>query len=464
VHKKLIIAVSVALIVMISGSFIFARPPKRPLTKMEVLALVAGHVFPANIVRDIQARGIAFTTDDNFNSLMTTAGASEKVLAALAHAQSRSSPAGDSFSDQAFLQHLSYASSLISSGDRNNAASELKSSLSNKAGRSAAGFVMGEVLIRGRQFEEAAQVYAQILEEDSDFPELHERLSLALAENGDDDQAFREAKLALQENPDDAVAHRSAGIALRGMQNYPAAKLELEASIRCKPDYDLAYGSLGILLDDMHDYAGAVAQYKKTLTLNPANVNARYNLGLTYSEMDDHVSAIREYREAKRLDPSRLDVHQNLGGQLMHTDPAAAIAEFQELVALAPDFPICHFCLGNAYYNVGRLPEAQKEFQTASDGDPTDARPRRGIGLVLESQNNYDGALVEYRRAQALDPSDSLAFGFAGRVLLLKKDFPAAIAEFKKAEDLDSTDWQSHAWHGQALEASGDRNRAIAEY
>jgi hypothetical protein len=75
VHKKLIIAVSVALIVMISGSFIFARPRKRPLTKMEVLALVAGHVFPANIVRDIQARGIAFTTDDNFNSLMTTAGA-----------------------------------------------------------------------------------------------------------------------------------------------------------------------------------------------------------------------------------------------------------------------------------------------------------------------------------------------------------------------------------------------------
>ncbi len=127
----------------------------------------------------------------------------------------------------------------------------------------------------------------------------------------------------------------------------------------------MAYGSLGILLDEMRDYAGAVANYKKAITLNPKNVNATYNLALAYGELGDHVSAIQEYREAKRLDPSRLDVRQNLGSELMHADPSAAITEFEELVALAPDFPICHFCLGNAYYNVGRLSEAQKAYESA---------------------------------------------------------------------------------------------------
>jgi eukaryotic-like serine/threonine-protein kinase len=133
-------------------------------------------------------------------------------------------------------------------------------------------------------------------------------------------------------------------------------------------------------------------------------------------------------------------------------------------VALAPDFPICHFCLGNAYYNVGRLSEAQEEFQIAADGDPAEAGPRRGLGLILEAQKDYDGALVEYRKAQSLDRSSSIAYESAGRVLLLKKDFPGAIAEFKQAEQLNPSEWGPHSQHAQALEGLADRAAAIAEY
>jgi tetratricopeptide (TPR) repeat protein len=463
-YKKPAIALSAVLLVAISCSIVFARPQKSPLTKMEVLALAAGGVFPESLVYDIDSRGITFTVDDNFNSLVTTAGADSRVIVALAKARHSSPSEPDGLSDQAFLQHLSYAGNLIHSGDTQAAARELSNSLSNPDAKSAAGFVISEILIRDRRFAEAAEIYLRILQDNPDFPEIHSKLSFASAESDNDEEGLREAKLALKQNPNDAVAHRSAGIVLRSARNYPAAKLEFEASIRCKPDYDLAYGSLGILLDEMRDYAGAVANYKKAITLNPKNVNATYNLALAYGELGDHVSAIQEYREAKRLDPSRLDVRQNLGSELIHADPSAAITEFQELVALAPDFPICHFCLGNAYYNVGRLSEAQKEFQTAADGDPAEAGPRRGLGLVLEAQKDYDGALVEYRKAQSLDRSSSIAYESAGRVLLLKKDFPGAIAEFKQAEQLNPSEWGPHSQHAQALEGLGDRAAAIAEY
>jgi Tetratricopeptide repeat len=153
-------------------------------------------------------------------------------------------------SEQALLQRLSYAGSLIHSGDTQAAAKELSNSLSNPDAKSAAGFVIGEILIRDRRFAEAAQIYLQVLQDNPDFPEIHGGLSLALTESDNDEEGLREAKLALKENPNDAVAHRSAGLALRSARNYPAAKLELEASIRCKPDYDVAYGSLGILLDE----------------------------------------------------------------------------------------------------------------------------------------------------------------------------------------------------------------------
>src|SRR5260221_4237085 len=462
--KKITMSVLTALLCVCSGSYLLANNQQRGLTQADLLALIAGGVFPENVVHDVSSRGISFVPDDKFDSLAKAAGSDAKTLAAIHAAKQSPVPQTSNASEVTLLQQLSHAGSLIRSGDSKLAASELSSSLANPAGQSAAGFIIGQILILDRRFDEASQVYSQILQDEPDFPEIHSRLSLALVENHDDETGFREAKLALTENPTDAVAHRSAGIALRSMRNYPAAKVEFEASIRSNPNYDLAYGSMGILLHEMRDYAGAVTQYKKALTLNPGNVMRRYILALCCGERGDHGAAIGKYREAKRPDPARLDVRQNLGGELMHTDPASAITEFQELVALAPDYPICHFCLGNAYMNVGRIPEAQKEFQTASKGDPTDGRPHRGLGLLLETQQNYDGALAEYRKAEELDPSSSLPFEFAGRVFLLKKDFPAAIAEFKKAEELDPTGWQSHADHGQALEASGDRNAAIAQY
>src|SRR4029077_3281069 len=120
VHKRLAVVVSVVLIIITCDTLVLADSRKDPLTRTEVLALLAGGVFSENVVHDIEMRGLAFTADDNFNSLATAAGADAKVIAALAKAKGASSP-GDSLSEQASLQHLSYAGSLIRSGDNDGA-------------------------------------------------------------------------------------------------------------------------------------------------------------------------------------------------------------------------------------------------------------------------------------------------------------------------------------------------------
>ena len=438
--------------------------PSRPLSRSELLALVAGTVVPENVAFEIRTRGLGFVPDVTFSALLKQAGADSRVLAALRSAKLSTSPAPTTEDSTDVLRHLSNAGRLSHQNALQEAAQELNLALASGSAKSSVGFVMGELLINQSATEQALRVYRQILEDDPDFPEVHMRLSFCYYQSGDAESALREAKAALAKNPDDAVAHMNAGAVLRDMRNFDAAKFEFQESIRSKPDYAPAYMNLAGLLDDLRDHQGAIAIYKKSLALQPNDALTHYNLGVTYGETEDYISAVREYREAKRLDPSRLDVRQSLGSALMHTDSAAAVTEFQELVALAPDFPICHFCLGSAYYNVGRLSEAQKEFQIAVDGDPTDAGPRRGLGLILEAQKNYDGALVEYRKAQSLDRSSSIAYESAGRVLLLKKDFPAAIAEFKQAEQLNPSEWGPHFRHAQALEGLGDRAAAIAEY
>jgi tetratricopeptide (TPR) repeat protein len=462
--KKIAFSLFICLVFTIFGLCPSANSAPRPLRKSELLTLVAGGIIPENIVYDIHSKGLAFVPDESYKALLKSAGADAQVLAALNTAKTSSPEKADSTSGTELLQHLSRAGNLINAGQLDAAANELAASLDDVAGKPEVGFVMGMILIKRQQWEEAGQVYSEILRRDPDFPEVHVRLSLTYYQSGDSQNALREAKAALAQNPNNPVAHMNAGLAMRSLRSFDAAKSELQLAIRCKPDYEPAYVNLGILLDELSDFDGAIAQYKKALTLKPDDINARYDLGVAYGGKGDFVSAIREYREVKRRDPNRFDARQNLGAALMKTDPAAAIAEFRELAALAPDFPVCHQCLGSALYRTGRYPEAEKEYRIAAELDPAAPASHTGIGLALEAQKKYDEALREYRKAEQLDSNFADAYTDAGRILLQKKDFPGAISELKRAEELDPTSWGNHGLRGRALEGSGDRDSAIAEY
>jgi tetratricopeptide (TPR) repeat protein len=467
--EKRILRLSLSSLVMFVSVFSLAAqssPSPRPLGKSELLALVAGEVLTENIVSDIGLNGLEFTPDASYRSLLKTAGADPKVLAAMDAAKVVSGGKPESPAYAVLLRHLSRAGNMIRASHFDEAAAELTASLAPDMGteKPAIGFVMGMVLIGQQRWEQAGQVYEEILRLDPGFQEVHSRLTLTCLNSGDPAEALRQAKAALAQNPNNATAHLNGGLALGQLGNLDAAKSEILQAIRCKPDYELAYYDLGILLHDQRDFDGAIAQYKKALALKPEDVQARYNLGVVYGDKGDFVSAIREYREVKRRDPHKLDARQNLGAALMHNDPAAAITEFRELAALAPDFPLCHVCLGSAYSRTGRYPEAEKELRLAMELDPASPDPHIGLGRVLETEGKYDEALREYREAQRLDDSNGVPFADAGRILLLKKDFPAAIAELNRAEQLDPTSWTSHDLRGRALEASGDLASAIAEY
>lgn len=462
-QRKLSLTFLICLIGLACVSCSVARSGQRTLSKSELLALVAGEILSENVVFDIHSRGLSFVPDASYKSLLKSAGADDKVLAALDAAKTSPSGNTETASDKELLQHLSHAGSLIKSNQIDDAAAELTSSLSG-GNKSEVGFVVGLILIDQQRYPEAGKVYSRILAQDPDFPELHARLSLTYHETGDSEEALRQAKAALAENPNNPVAHLNAGAALQGMQHFDAAKAEYQKSIQCKPDYVLAYVNLGSLLGQIKDIDGAIENYKKALNLDPNDVQARYDLGIFYADKGDFVSAIREYREVKRLDPHMLKARQNLGAALTHKDPAAAITEFRELLALAPDWPLGHWSLGSAYLKTGRLDDAEKELVVAIQQNPRMIGPVNSLGRTFETEKKLDDALAQYRLAEKLDSNDPAAFSDAGRVLIQKKEFASAVTELQRAEELDPAMWYNHDLRGQALEGSGDRKAAIAEY
>jgi tetratricopeptide (TPR) repeat protein len=463
VQRKKTVTFLICLIGIVFGSQRIALCSPRPLSKAELLALVAGDILPENVAFDIQSRGLAFVPDASYRSLLKSAGADAKVFAAISAAKTAAGEAS-SESDSQLLQHLSHAGALLKSGKLDDAGDELTDALSRSSAKSEIGFVMGMVLIKQERYPEAGAIYSQILSEDPGFPELHARLSLAYYETGDPDEALRQAKAALAESPNNPVAHLNAGLSLQALQHFDAAKQEFQAALRCKPDYILAYIDIGDVLSDLNQFDGAIEQYKKALALEPNNGRAHYNLGVVYDRKGDLVSAIREYREAKRIDPKRLEARQNLAHDLLSVDLGAGISEFRELAQVAPEWPLCHQCLGNALTDAGRYSEAEKELEIAIQQDPASAGPLYSLGRNYEAQNKPDQALALYRRAEKLDETDTYSFTGAGRILMARKDFAGALPDFRHAVEVDPANADNHALLGEALQGAGDAKAALAEF
>src|SRR5215475_13995518 len=85
----------------------------RPLTRIELIALVAGDVAPENIIIEIQSDGLAFLPDDEFRALLKNAGADRRILDALTTANAVSSSSEDTPTWKQLFSQLSHAGSQI---------------------------------------------------------------------------------------------------------------------------------------------------------------------------------------------------------------------------------------------------------------------------------------------------------------------------------------------------------------
>ncbi|MGB9121975.1 MAG: tetratricopeptide repeat protein [Candidatus Angelobacter sp.] len=451
------------IVVFVSFASLYCQTDSRPLTKSELLALVAGNTLSENIIHEVQTRGVAFRANDAFKAQLSAAGADANLLTAVAAAKpAHASDKADSETEIALQNQLSAAGRMMRAKQYEGAIRELTSALQAGA-HVEAGFVMGDVLRRQEVFDLAANVYQSILREDPGFPEVHTKLAYIFYRTGDLDGAMREASGVLVQNPHNAEAHKNLGLALLSMSRFDGAIAEFREALRIKGDYAAVHLDLGLAFDYKHDAKSAIEEYRKANALEPDNADAHFGLALALKNAGDIEGAIREYREAKRIDPERIDVRHNLSLLLIDVDILAAVREFHELVAMAPDFELGHIGLGMAVSRLGHWKEAETEYHKAMELDPSDPIPHSNLGYVFEQQQKDDAAMSEFVRAAQLDDSSVYAHAGMGRVYLRRKDYQHAVAELRRADALNTSFPYGHRDLGEALAGTGDMGGAITQ-
>jgi hypothetical protein len=143
--------------------------PSHPLSKSDLLSLVAGKVVPENVAFEIRSRGLNFAPDLAYNGLLKQAGADSRVFAVLSSA--KTSTAANSPDESAeMLRHLANAGRFLRQDAPEAAAKELNIALATSSARSQIGFVMGDVLIAQGDPEQALRVYHKFLMTSRIFP------------------------------------------------------------------------------------------------------------------------------------------------------------------------------------------------------------------------------------------------------------------------------------------------------
>ena len=134
------------------------------------------------------------------------------------------------------------------------------------------------------------------------------------------------------------------------------------------------------------DWRDDYALFRVTLRQSPTSGWLHNWMAGVYVERHEFDQALAEERLAVEYEPRAPAFHENLGNILLVTDPRAAIAEFQMLLALQPDRAENHSDLGIALEAAGETRQAAVEYEAALRLQPADREAQEGYRRVMARQ------------------------------------------------------------------------------
>ncbi len=173
--------------------------------------------------------------------------------------------------------------------------------------------------------------------------------------------------------------------------------------------------------------------------------------------------AARFYRQAIALaaadNPQRVVAHLGLGLLLnQQGEPAQAIAQFDQAIALAPTSAIGYELRGLALFDLERWDEAIASLQQAVERDPQNPSIRVSLANVLYERQDFEQAIAQLRLVIDLMPNQPQAHYNLGLALDDRGQLPEAIAQYEQALAIDPQNRDIQAALDRARAALQNRN------
>ncbi len=139
------------------------------------------------------------------------------------------------------------------------------------------------------------------------------------------------------------------------------------------------------------------------------------------------------------LDPVEKEArsHTSVGDQyLFQGDYDAALAEYEQAVAIAPHLGDVQLMLGVLYELEGRTDDAQQAFDAAREALGDDLTFYLALGKAYEAVGQYDKGMAAIEKALAIDPDSPEAYLYRGSIYEATEQYSRALEDFERASNL----------------------------
>jgi Tfp pilus assembly protein PilF len=181
-----------------------------------------------------------------------------------------------------------------------------------------------------------------------------------------------------------------------------AALTPLRALIAREPKHARARQLLAQLLAEKGDLEGAMAELTRALELQPDDVQNLCARAALYVARAKYDQAESDLKRAAKLEDRNPDVQVQLG--VLFCKRARwreAIDPLRAAIAADPHCAAAHYHLGDAYNSFDELPAALSAYEAAAQLEPSNDRPLKRIGVVLDRMGRPAEAAAAYQRARA---------------------------------------------------------------
>ena len=210
---------------------------------------------------------------------------------------------------------------------------------------------------------------------------------------------------------------------------------------------------------------GCGPKYEKPPAENPVLADlVDYRTGLSMlreGRADEAIAILMRARQSSPRDPA---VPNALGLALLYKkDYAAAEKAFTDSLKLKPDFAEAHNNRGVCYMEMGRLDEAERDFQAVLDGPPSTDRLNAymNLGLLYEKKQQWVDAERQFNLALSEDATLLRAKRERGITRVKLENFRDALDDLLTVLKEDPRDVAANYNAALCLIAAGRRDLAL---
>mgnify|MGYP003869229059 CR=1 FL=1 len=251
------------------------------------------------------------------------------------------------------------------------------------------------------QYDLATATYATVSRDDPAFQSAELGRSEALRRAGRTEAAIEALQALAKTYPDMPRVHATTGDALREAERYEDAEASYTKALALYDDADplkwFIYYTRGITNHALDAWPEAEADFRAALALNPDQPQVLNYLGYSMVERNINMEeALQMIETAVAAEPQNGAIVDSLGWVLFQRgEYEAAVGHLENAAALSPVDPIINDHLGDAFWAVGRVIEAQFQWNRALSFDPLEAdatRIRRKLEVGLDVVLSEEGA------------------------------------------------------------------------